>query len=128
MQAASLVSLIGGLIADWLLKEKQWDLVRVRTFSQNCASLGQTRSPPLALTPLSVNGNGFAVRPLVSVNFLGPSFGKQTGVRAAILQPELLRFMSAEGASRADVLICVQDQQLHCSPWGPSPTCQSMQL
>lgn len=40
MQAASLVSLAGGFIADWLLKERKWSLVRVRRFCQNLASLG----------------------------------------------------------------------------------------
>ena len=39
-QAASLVSLAGGFIADWLLKEQGWSLVRVRRFCQNLASLG----------------------------------------------------------------------------------------
>ena len=48
LQAASLMSLFGGLIADWLHKEKQWSLLKVRTFAQNLACLGEWPSTWIA--------------------------------------------------------------------------------
>ena len=43
-QAASLVSLLGGLVSDWLHKSQGWSLVKVRRFCQDLATLGNFHS------------------------------------------------------------------------------------
>ena len=60
LQAASAVSLLAGLVADWLHKDRGWSLVSVRRLCQNFASLGGSHINHMVLVLCMLIGDRLA--------------------------------------------------------------------